>query len=396
MKSFLGNLKASLTRSDSARDTQASASNKQAADHGQGKYKADQADPVDSSSISGEGTLLVALAVLSGLIKADETQAGPVESAVTPPSTTARSNGSTPPASAVRATRQQNAIQPQSDNDALRPAPDNLPKFTERLIAGTTDAAETAIKSPEVAVPDIDEATAPQTLTVTPKEAVAQGNETKENIRSSDTPTENDPTIASELPTEQSAPIAPTETPQDNPEPQNTTPRQASVASGGAVAENAADGTVVAALTATDADALLLVAVVGIHLVVGLISYPKITRASQDLAGLRPECLRLQKETISQRDQIVQRDLGRVWAARIAPSMQELCRARGSLEQVWRTLNSLITVMSPLAIGGVIVVGATRVVADKMSGGFPDCLHGCLNPAARSCTTSTCSCRSRT
>lgn len=116
--------------------------------------------------------------------------------------------------------------------------------------------------------------------------------------------------------------------------------------------------------------ALLLLAVVITYLAIGFSIYPKITRASHDMAGLRAECLRLQEETISQRDQIVQRGLGRVWAARLTPRMRELSSARNKLEQVWRTLNSLITVMSPLAIGGVIIVGATQVMAGNMSGGY--------------------------
>jgi ABC-type bacteriocin/lantibiotic exporter with double-glycine peptidase domain len=113
----------------------------------------------------------------------------------------------------------------------------------------------------------------------------------------------------------------------------------------------------------------LLLGVVAIYLVIGFAMYPRIRRNSKEMAGLRAECTRLQEETISQREQIVQRGLGSVWIARLGPRLAELSLARNRLEAVWRMLNSLIAVVSPLAIGGVIIIGAVQVMNGAMTGG---------------------------
>lgn len=115
--------------------------------------------------------------------------------------------------------------------------------------------------------------------------------------------------------------------------------------------------------------AMLLLGVIAVYLLIGVTIYPRITSVSKDMSGLRAECLRLQEETISQREQIVQRGLGQVWTARMAPKLRKLSLARHRLDAVWRMLNALIAVVSPLAIGGVIIVGSIQVIGGNMSGG---------------------------
>ena len=115
--------------------------------------------------------------------------------------------------------------------------------------------------------------------------------------------------------------------------------------------------------------ALLLLGVVLCYLTLGIVSYPKITRASREMSALRVEYMRLQEETISQREQIVMRGLGRTWAARFGPQLRRLSTARDRLDGIWRTLNSLIAVVTPLAIGGVIVLGSIQVIGEQMTGG---------------------------
>ncbi|WP_373634912.1 peptidase domain-containing ABC transporter [Yoonia sp. SS1-5] len=115
--------------------------------------------------------------------------------------------------------------------------------------------------------------------------------------------------------------------------------------------------------------AVLLLGVTGVYLVVGATLYPRIKRTSKEMAALRADCLRLQEETISQRDQIVRRGLGQVWAARLAPRFRRLGVARHKQDSIWLLLNSLIAVVSPLAIGGVITIGALEVMSGNMTGG---------------------------
>jgi ATP-binding cassette subfamily C protein LapB len=115
--------------------------------------------------------------------------------------------------------------------------------------------------------------------------------------------------------------------------------------------------------------ALLLLAVVVAYFVIGLALYSRIKQTSRDMTELRGECLSLQEETVSQRAQIVQRGLGPIWAARLGPKLRTLGLARHRHENVWRSLNSLIAVVTPLAVGGVIVTGALQVIAGSMTGG---------------------------
>ncbi len=115
---------------------------------------------------------------------------------------------------------------------------------------------------------------------------------------------------------------------------------------------------------------LILASVVVLYGVIGALIYPRIKRASLEMSMLRGECLRLQEETVAQRDQITSRGLGTVWAARMAPKFEALSTAREKVEGVWRMLNSTIAVISPLAIGAVIFFGATQVMAGTITGGI--------------------------
>ncbi|RYH01267.1 HlyD family type I secretion periplasmic adaptor subunit [Salipiger sp. IMCC34102] len=114
---------------------------------------------------------------------------------------------------------------------------------------------------------------------------------------------------------------------------------------------------------------LVLTAAVAAHVGLGLAVLPRIRRASARMVGLRDEVMRLQEETLSQRAQIVERGLGRVWAARLAPRYARLGRARREVEQVWRALGNLVAVLSPLFVGAVVFVGAVRVTSGALSGG---------------------------
>lgn len=126
--------------------------------------------------------------------------------------------------------------------------------------------------------------------------------------------------------------------------------------------------------------ALLLMCVLAVYLVIALVLYPSITRNSKEMMGLRAECMRLKEETVNQRMQIVQRGLGGAWSARLTPRFRKLSIARQRVESVWRTLNNLIAVVSPLASGGVIVVGAMQVMEGNMTGGT---LIACMILASR-------------
>ena len=106
-----------------------------------------------------------------------------------------------------------------------------------------------------------------------------------------------------------------------------------------------------------------------LYTVVGAVFYPKISRGSKELGQLQSECMRLQEETLSQRHQIIARGLGAVWSERITPRFTALSQARHRLEAIWRILNSLITVATPLAIGCVIFVGALRVISADLTAG---------------------------
>ncbi|GIT87388.1 peptidase domain-containing ABC transporter [Roseobacter sp. OBYS 0001] len=113
----------------------------------------------------------------------------------------------------------------------------------------------------------------------------------------------------------------------------------------------------------------ILLSFVALYAVVGVVFYPKISRGSRELGQLHNECMRLQEETLSQRHQIVARGLGAVWSARITPRFSALSQARHRLDAIWRILNSLITVATPLAIGCVIFVGALRVISSDLTAG---------------------------
>lgn len=115
---------------------------------------------------------------------------------------------------------------------------------------------------------------------------------------------------------------------------------------------------------------LILAGVVLLYALIGALIYPRIKRASLEMSTLRGTCLRLQEETVAQRGQITSRGLGKVWAARMAPKFEELSAARERVEGVWRMLNSIIAVISPLAIGAVIFFGATQVMAGTITGGI--------------------------
>lgn len=113
----------------------------------------------------------------------------------------------------------------------------------------------------------------------------------------------------------------------------------------------------------------VLLGFVVLYAVVGVIFYPKISRGSKALGQLRDECMRLQEETLGQRDQIIARGLGGIWTDRLAPRFAALSQARHRLEAIWRTLSSLIAVATPLAIGCVIFVGALRVMSGELTAG---------------------------
>ncbi len=115
---------------------------------------------------------------------------------------------------------------------------------------------------------------------------------------------------------------------------------------------------------------LVLVGWVAVYVCVGLIFYPKISRSSKNLGVLRNECMRLQEETLGQRDQIVARGLGVIWADRLAPRFAALSQARHKLDAIWRILSSLIAVATPLAVGCVIFVGAVRVISGDLTAGI--------------------------
>lgn len=114
---------------------------------------------------------------------------------------------------------------------------------------------------------------------------------------------------------------------------------------------------------------LILLSVVALYGVIGALIFPRIKRASMEMSALRSECLRLQEETVAQRRQITNRGLGNVWVARMTPKFVALSAARERLESVWRLLNSVIAVVSPLAIGAVIFFGATQVISGDITGG---------------------------
>lgn len=114
---------------------------------------------------------------------------------------------------------------------------------------------------------------------------------------------------------------------------------------------------------------LVLLATVAIYTVLGLVIYPHISRATKEMSNLRSECMRVQEETLGQRQQIVRRGLGDVWAARLSPRFLALSRARQRVETIWRVLNTLIAVATPLAIGAVMFTGAAQVIAGNMTGG---------------------------
>ena len=113
----------------------------------------------------------------------------------------------------------------------------------------------------------------------------------------------------------------------------------------------------------------ILIAAVALYAAIGLVFFPRIRRAAAQIVWLKAECLRLQEETIAQRDQIIQRGLGRVWAARIQPRFRQLARARQRVDGVWRMLNSLMSALTPLIIAGVVFAGALRVISGEMTGG---------------------------
>ena len=114
---------------------------------------------------------------------------------------------------------------------------------------------------------------------------------------------------------------------------------------------------------------MTLTAAIAIYGGLGLATYPRIKHASAQMVGVRDSCLRLQEETLGQRGQIVQRGLGRIWAARLAPRYAQLGIARRRVEQLWRLLNNLVAVLSPLFVGAVVFVGAMRVMSGALSGG---------------------------
>lgn len=113
---------------------------------------------------------------------------------------------------------------------------------------------------------------------------------------------------------------------------------------------------------------VLLGVVLG-YLVLGLVMYPKISRSTHRMASVRTRTMRLQEETTRQRDQIIQRGLSRAWTARIAPQIRNLSVARQEVDDIWLTLNTVVTVVTPLAIGAVVAVGATQVIHGKISAG---------------------------
>lgn len=126
--------------------------------------------------------------------------------------------------------------------------------------------------------------------------------------------------------------------------------------------------------------ALLLISVLAVYLAIALVIYPKIARNSKEMMRLRAECMRLKEETVNQRMQIVQRGLGSAWSSRLTPRFRKLSVAKQRLESVWRMLNNLIAVVSPLASGGVIVVGSMQVMEGNMTGGT---LIACMILASR-------------
>ncbi|ABG30294.1 ABC transporter ATP-binding protein [Roseobacter denitrificans] len=113
----------------------------------------------------------------------------------------------------------------------------------------------------------------------------------------------------------------------------------------------------------------ILLGFVVLYALIGAIFYPKISRGSKELSQLHNECMRLQEETLSQRQQIIARGLGAVWSARVTPRFTALSQARHRLDAIWRVLNSLITVATPLATGCVIFTGALRVISADLTAG---------------------------
>ncbi len=114
----------------------------------------------------------------------------------------------------------------------------------------------------------------------------------------------------------------------------------------------------------------IILGVVAVYAPCGVVMYPRIARNARTLGALSAECQRLQEETIGQRQQLLDRGLAGVWLARSAPRFGALARARSKVDAVWRSLSCLIAVLSPLALGAVILAGATRVMAGELTGGL--------------------------
>lgn len=106
-----------------------------------------------------------------------------------------------------------------------------------------------------------------------------------------------------------------------------------------------------------------------LYILTAVAIYPKLRRASKQMAVAHQDQANFLLETLEHRDQIVRMGIGSVWRERLRPKTRRLVKARARLDAISRVFSTLAGAITPLAAALIIFVGATMVVEGQISGG---------------------------
>lgn len=114
---------------------------------------------------------------------------------------------------------------------------------------------------------------------------------------------------------------------------------------------------------------LLSLGLMCVYLLITIIMFPRLKRASKQMAVAYQDHAKFLLETLEHREQIYRMGIGEIWRDRLRPKTRRLVAARSKLELVTRVFGTLAGSTTPLGASITIFAGAGMVIEGHMSGG---------------------------
>ena len=114
---------------------------------------------------------------------------------------------------------------------------------------------------------------------------------------------------------------------------------------------------------------LMTFGLISLYLLITIIMYPKLKRASRLMAAAHQDHAKFLLETFEHRSQIARMGIGAIWRQRLRPKTRRLVEARANLDTINRTFSTLAGSTTPLCAAITILIGAGMVIEGTISGG---------------------------